>query len=554
MKKINFISAGIILLTVLANSAKADNISQLVVEKLVNADRKTGFILTSELDPLRNMQMRHETVYTSKPKIIGASLLKEGSKTYSIVTDRDTFDSIVSVKDSAGNEIKRISVGRQALKIIKANNTKHLFVLTGGYFGAVWEIDPKSNQVVKKYSTSWNPTDISLDSNEKFLYVTSGKLQKFSIENDITLEIETPKDIRYFNSISLSDNSEMNLGVINKFGNQANYSLNNSVLKLSSTIPQAVYVPHKEQTIISDSSSLAGSYDIVMLYSKNNDYLYLFSLSQGKTVGIIPVDARIDDVMILPKLNKALVLHRNIGQISLIDLKPNTDTQYSVFARIIDERLKDSSNTMVYEGNKVFIKSDNSQEGYIDTDNLLRYTASIMEIPLNKEKEVIKVSMLAGKRYYLKNSQLFYEDLNDPNVEQAPNRKIKLNFFGSNIGGLEINPNKKVAYISDSSKNMVFAIDTFTNKILAQYMTGSQPGELVIQNDNLYVLNRGDQTISTIDLRTGDTTKLSRLKVENNNLNLIKLYDRDFDQIIKITLAPDLDNKELTMVKGQIQE
>lgn len=554
MKKISFISKSLVLLGLIgvytAQSAFADNITQLVIEKMVNADKKTGFILTSDLEPLRNSKMKQGTFFNSKPVLIKDDLLKQGSKTYSLANQTiDGYGDITSVKDSQGNEIKRISVGRQAFKIIKSAKNNHLFVLCKGYFGSVWEIDPNINQVVKKYSTSWNPSDLALSTDGKFLYVASGKIQKFSTDSDVVLEPVIPSTVRYFNSVNPVSDTTMILGSISREGSQINYSLDNQSIKLTESYSQAIFVPDNTKTVNVQSKHISVASDMSILYSKNNDYLYLFSTKTGLVEGVVPLDAKIDEVVMLTHLNKALVLHRLIGQISIIDLTPNTNTQYSVFGRIIDERLKDPTNAFVYDASKVYVKSDNSQEGYIDTDNLLRYTYPIVEIPNNRIREFFKIAKLAGKRYTLKNNQLYYEDIVNENNMSA--KKIRLNNFGNNVGGIEISPDSKTLYYSDYSKNLIYAVDTFTNKVLGQFETGSEPAETILSGNYLYVLNKGDQTISTIDVKTGQTAKVNRLKVDSNNLNVIKLYDKEFDQILKITLAPDLNSKEFIMVKAE---
>ncbi|MFN8575375.1 MAG: hypothetical protein U0354_00825 [Candidatus Sericytochromatia bacterium] len=549
MNKKFFVSSILLSTFLLGGIARADNVTQLIVEKMINADKKTGYILSTEVESLRNTKMKQGTFFVSKPFKVNNSLFKEGIKTYTIENFNDGLNSNIVVTDIKNNEIKRISIGRQAIKIIKSNKDNHLFVLCGGYFGSVWEIDPNINQVIRKYSTSWNPSDIALSNDGKNLYVASGKLQKFSTENDIVLEPIIPNDIRYFNSVnSLSDNN-MIIGAINKSGEQVNFTIENTSLTLNNAYTQAIISPSKEQNINIEIKPISLSKDMTIVYSRNNDFLYLFSTITGKMEAIVPLDSKIDEVMMLPQLNKALVLHRLIGQVSIIDLGQDNNTQYSVFARIIDERLKDPTNTFVLDANKVYIKSDNSQEGYIDTDNLLRYTYPVVEIPLNRGKETFKIAKLAGKRYSLKNNQLFYEELNEN--DKTPSRKIRFNNFGSTVGGIDISSDSKLIYLTDFSKNSVYAIDTFTNKVINEFRTGSDPSEIALQGNSLYVLNKGDQTISSIDVKTGQTIGIHRLKVDNNNLSIIKIYDKEFDQILKITLAPDVENKEFIMIKAE---
>ncbi|MFN4150991.1 MAG: YncE family protein, partial [Candidatus Sericytochromatia bacterium] len=283
-----------------------------------------------------------------------------------------------------------------------------------------------------------------------------------------------------------------------------------------------------------------------LVYSKNNDYIYLFSKKSNSIEGILPVDSKPDQIVISEKLNRAYVLHRVIGQISLIDLSPDSNTQYSVIARITDERLKDPSNVMIIEGTKVFVKSDVSQEGYIDSDNILRYTGPVVEIPLNKNKMIFEPSVISNKRFSLKSGQLFVESITEPNENFS--RKIKLIQFGNNLGGLAMKKDGKFFYLSDYSQNKLLVVDSFSEKVVASANTGINPSSVMLDDKNIYVLNQGDNSISSFELDTLKPIKTTKLKVENNSLNMIKIYDRDFEQIIKVNLPPET-KKELIIAR-----
>lgn len=530
------------------NAVYADNTNttQLIIDKTLNPDRKTGFILSSDLVPLQKMKVKSGTFYTSDSIFkVSSDDLKVESKNYSILEDKNDFDSIIVVKTSSGQEIKRISVGKKAKKIVKSEKNNHLFVLCEGYFGSVWEIDPQINQVVRKFSTSWNPTDLVISEDGKYLYVTSGKLQKFSLDSDLIIENDLPSDIRYLESINIKDNV-LSFSAINKDSEQTFLKLDNQSNKFEKYEEKVLYTKLKDLNVNTYSNLQTTPQNMILVYTKTNDYLYLFSKESNSIEGIIPLDTKPDQVVISEKLNRAYILHRVIGQISLVDLSPNTNTQYSVIARITDERLKDPSNIMVIEGNKVFVKSDLSQEGYIDTNNVLQYTGPVVEIPANKGKTIFEPSVISNKRFTLKSGQLFVEPINEPN--QNFSRKIKLIQFGNNLGGLGIKKDGKIFYITDLSQNKLLAVDSFSEKVVSQVSTGLQPTSIKLDEKNIYVLNQGDNSISTFDLESFKLLKTTKLKVENNSLNMIKIYDRDFDQIIKVNLPPE-PKKELIIAR-----
>lgn len=532
-------------------NAYAYDLTQLIIEKKVEIDRKSGYIITTNLDQVSSSSPKRTTLNASEIKKVNITNLKSGVKTYSIVNEKNSFSSLISVKDGNGNEIKRISVGRQAIKLISAPKSKNLFVLCGGYFGSVWEINTTNDMVVKKYSTSWNPTDISLDSSEKFLYVTSGKLQKFSLESDVVFEIEIPSEVRYLKSVMAEGFSGILLGAIDKEGLDKKYKLSNFSNKI---FPDDGSLSFQEQMSVSIESDITVEdkiSDLFIIYSKNNDFIYLFSLITGAIKGIIPLDSKADEVLYASKLNKIFVLHRLIGQISVIDITPSSNTKFSVVTRILDDRLKDLTNKMVFDENKVFIKSDSVNEGYIDSENVLRFTYPIVEVPFNKDKESFEISSFAEKRYLLKNNQLFFENIGNENLNYS--RKVKISSLGNTVGGISVSSDGKTLFATDFSSNMLLGLDTSTNRIISRNIVGNHPTEVISFKNYVYVLNQAEQTISTVDLNKSQVVNTSRLKIENNSLNIIKLYDSEFDQIVKVYLTAE-PSKELSVVKVYNQE
>ncbi|MFN8672191.1 MAG: hypothetical protein U0457_08960 [Candidatus Sericytochromatia bacterium] len=546
MKK-NFIASLIISFSIIL-PAFADNTTQLIIEKTVDVDRKTGFILYSDLKPYQNKKNDSETRNASKPLKVSLNALKVEDKIYSILEDKSHYDSLVLVKNTDGTEIKRISVGRRALKIVKSENNNNLFVLCGGYFGSVWEINPNTNTVVRKYQTSWNPTDIELSPDGKSFFVTSGKLQRFNTESEIITDYDLPKDAKYFYCVGKINDNTLAFGTMNKDNSQSSYVLNTTG-QLEPSSVAITYMPSKEQSFKKASILGSKSDEIFSLYSRGNDYLYIFSMASNKVESIIPLDGKPDDVLMIPQMKKIFVLHRVLGQVSVIDTAWDNNTQYSVIARIRDERLKDPTNALVFEDGKVFMKSEIGQEGNINDDNILTYTSPVVDIAYSRDKELFEYSIIANKRFYLKNSQLFYEMIETK--DQVYSRKLKITSLGNTLGGIAMSSDKKVLYISDYVKNKVFAINTFTNQVTNEFSAGEQASELLLKNDKLYVLNKGENTISIIDLKTNSVLNPIKLKVEGTSVSTVKLYDVDFDQIIKVNL-PVETKKELILAKSDI--
>ncbi|GIW22766.1 MAG: hypothetical protein KatS3mg068_1773 [Candidatus Sericytochromatia bacterium] len=521
-------------------SADAQDLIKLLIEKKINVDLKSGYILASSIKNL-NTNFFRKTYFLDSLK--NNSTYTENRK-YKILNDENSFNSIISVISANGQEINRISVGRGATKLVLNPINKNIFVLCTGYFGSVWEIDTKRDLVIRKYTTYTNPSDISIDASGKFFYVSSSKLQKFVIGSNIIFDIDLPNKVKYIYSIAKSGDNLVSFSTFNNDKSIKSFTINTESKKIMEENSNIPFLESREIQISNIIPSKIQNDDLALVYSKNNDYLYIFSLSLGNIIGIIPLDYKIDDLVLVQ--NKALVLHRYINQISVIDLDNNSKTKFSVIARIVDDRLNDPTNKMVVEGTKVFIKSDNEQEGYIDENNILRYTMPIVEVPFNKDKDIFVVSKIANKRYFIKNNQLFYEDL----LEYSTNfsKKIKLDIFGNTISGLAINDDGKILYFSDYENNIVFAMDTLNNSIINKITVGNKPAELIFYNTYLFILNKDDYTISVIDLKQNKVVNNIKLKVESSNLNVIKIYDKDFKQIIRVSISPQT-NKEISMVK-----
>ncbi|MCL2106738.1 MAG: PQQ-binding-like beta-propeller repeat protein [Oscillospiraceae bacterium] len=76
--------------------------------------------------------------------------------------------------------------------------------------------------------------------------------------------------------------------------------------------------------------------------------------------------------------------------------------------------------------------------------------------------------------------------------------------IGGSLSGIALNPNTRMAYVSNAANNSVYALDTQTGEIAAQIPVGASPGKPAVNpSTNLvYVPNTADGTVSVIDGRT----------------------------------------------------
>jgi len=525
--------------------AEAMNINRFIVDKNFVIDRKTGFILSSDLEKFKKNQISPKTFVATEREKKGNYF---GEKKYTLENRPESFNSLVVVRDSSGKEIKKISVGRQAFKIIQAPKSKRIFVLCRGYFGSVWEIDSQNDFVVRKYLTSWEPTDLIIDSQEKFLYVTSGKLQKFSIDSDVTFEIKIPEEINYLSAINPLSGDSFVVSGIDREGEIKYFQIEKNEIFLKSFSGVNRFITSSTKTLSTEKLPTEVSSNLALMYSRNNDFVYVFSPEQKKMIAMIPLDAKVDQLLYSSSQKKVYVLHRSISQISVVDLEINNQTTFSVISRIVDERLSDPTNLMVYQDERLFIKSDFGQEGYIDNEDLLRFTSPLVDIPLNRESELLFISNFAKKRFYKKNNQLFYEDINenDPQIS----RKVRLDIFGNNVNSLELSNDGRTLFVGDFSDNSVTAIDTQTTKIIKKYLLPSKPGEIIFASNQkeLFIINSEERNIISLTLSSGDIQIIERLKTENNNLSQIKIFDSLRKQLIKINNPLEI-NRDFSVLK-----
>lgn len=263
-------------------------------------------------------------------------------------------------------------------------------------------------------------------------------------------------------------------------------------------------------------------------------------------------------------LNEGL-FQQNNSTLSWIDLSTGEVSQ-DVFLNINNRLLGDTGNDLQRYGGKIYVVINASSTIEVLDANTLK---SIKQIPLNFQsqgQQPRKIAFWKGKAYVT--SYDGYVNIIDTNslsvnnrisVGQNPEGLAVMNdhLFVANSGGLSF-PNV------DST---VFQIDLNTNLILDTFVVGKNPGDVITDDNNIYIVKRGNydtnpSELVKIDLNTGivenTSVPASTLTKEGTNM-YISYYNYNsnssnvslFDLNTQTVINPNLINgNDVTTLYG----
>src|SRR5690606_23515012 len=126
---------------------------------------------------------------------------------------------------------------------------------------------------------------------------------------DIVMEIKTPDNLRYMTSVNSFDKDTMIVSGLDKDSGINNFKISSSDTELKPTTSVTRFVPSVNKTVNVSKSEVHDN-SISLIYSQSNDYIYVLSTDKGVLSGLIPLDAKADQLLAAPDLNKVYVLHR----------------------------------------------------------------------------------------------------------------------------------------------------------------------------------------------------------------------------------------------------
>ena len=534
-----------------SSSAYSETLTQLIISKKIMGELSTGAVFSDSLKQIPKkfpsstpvfVKSNYSPIYSSIPKS-SAHI----TKTYFLSSDSETYESLIVVKDESTKQIiKYISVGRRAIKFLPNPAINRFYVLCSGYFGDVWEIDTINDMVIRKIPTLDNPTDIVLSPYGQKLFVAGNKIQEIDIVSGKAItDMELPDSVGYVKKLFLLSKSKIGIIPQYKKGGISPYlylDINKKTVKSPGYGSFANVAPLKIRMNVPIVLKENIPSDFFLVTSKNNDFISLISPSTKRVIGLIPLDAGVDDILVTADKRKAFVLHKLLGQISVIVLTPGSNKRFSVVNRIIDKRFEEDGLQLAQDADKIFIW-DGEDKIIASIDINTYYTMfdkPFNDVKLLKLKEKRLVSVPAQKIFYLKSNELFGEDL-PAKDDKSPKNREKI---GNNIDSIVLSKEQKFIYATNFEENNVTIYDVSTLSPVQTVTVGLKPKDLIIDNkqNELYVLNSQDGAISIIDLKTYKVKNTFSFDAGFHNLKTIKLYDTNLKQLVNITLPVYMNN------------
>lgn len=449
-------------------------------------------------------------------------------KHYQIVKDAEHFQSLISVRNEKGQELSRISVGRRAVRLLPHPHLNRVYVLCGGYFGSVWEIDTSRDVVLRKLpvwhkygqkidnfdksAKLWNPQELTLDSERELLWVLSGQGWQ-SI--DMRTGVLSPKPVS-----EDSANHPHPLGYDNP------------------SLTASVVTPIYEDFDYDNLSFVA---------SRNADFIHILDKQLGKPVGIIPVDFPVNDLLISDDRKRMFAYHAEFGQISVIDLEPFSRKRLSVVSRVRHPNFVSPTarSLMLAQNDEDIYLWDGFHKaiGAINVWTLVPRFNLPFRVGLFKQAEKVLVSKIARKRFYLKKGELYIEDYGSEG-RKTPSRARNVD-MGRDLSAIALSDDQRKLYILDALQNRLIVMDAFDNHPEFTIKVGKNPRNLVVSSDRIYVLNADESSISAVDITEKRVSTTLLLNTERFQPYIVTIFDPGLTQLIHVEVPRYLQNAEL---------
>jgi hypothetical protein len=469
-------------------------------------------------------------------------------KRYQIIQNPETFHSLISVTDlDTGREIRRISVGRRALRLVANPSINRIYVLCGGYFGSLWEIDTLHDVVLRKLGTAtatqgvtplWNPEDMALMPNGHTLAVASGQLRLIDlktghVQHQLKLPEESVAVMRMYplsaRKLALISQSRDGKPVYHTFD-----------LAQHQFKPVAFLSPPRIEPTVAWGAVARPRYKLpsvprsTFVASRNNDFIQMLDLHAMTTVGLLPVDFAVDDLLLTSDRRRLFAYHRRFGQISVIELNPDSPHQFSVIQRIRDQRFLSTPDKPLY-------LSESVDQVYL-WDRYAKIVAAVdrhslyvrMNLPFAvKLDEKVWHSAPAHTRFYVKAGELFAE-----HVAGGPGTLPAKIDTGGHLSALVMSPDRRRLYLLQPEQKELVVMDALSRQILKRVPVGKNPSALSVsyRGDRVYVLNADEGTIQVLDAHRLALSASLSLDVGLFQPHILWVYDDALSQLVQIQL------------------
>lgn len=460
--------------------AQAETLIQLIYEKRVAGDPRTGLIPINQLvltppEPLPVAAAIPPTLEDSSESASRAPLwLVRGPlrKHYRI---GGPFQSEVWV-DASGKTIRRIAVARQASQMLMFNH--RLYVLCGGYLASVWEIDPSTDLVVRRFGVAAGATGLAVDRGN--LVVKGPTTQRIDLA--------------------------------------------------SGSVKSAPVSPGKpDWTLEAPAAPRPPAGDLLLVGHKNQDYLQVVDPQAGVIRALIALDAPVDDLYVRRDRRYAYAWHRSLGQVSVIDLTGGAG-HLTLAGRWQDQTLNGQNLSLVESASGVHLWL-NGVVATLGTHGLSR-TAFSGDIRHPKERMVLDRER--AQQWYVRQGRLWREAL--PALgETAPPQPQALP-VGEAIDSMVVSWPTRQVVATDATGHRVWLVSLDNPSHQESVAVGEQPLDVVLSQNGreAYVLHAGEGSVARLDLKRRELFETVPL-LGAEPLSL-RLWDNQYRQEIRIRM------------------
>lgn len=526
-------------------AADTGRLVDLVLEKRVLGTLHSGNRPMIDPERYRTVDFKSSasasgTVLTVKQPVARRAVTKR----YEVINDPDNYQSVIKVHHLENGLVGQISVGRRIHKLIASPNSNRLYALCGGYFGSVWEIDTSRDMVLRKLPAFtptqispplWNPRDMVLLSDGKTLAVGSGKLQLIDLSTgSLSTDLPLPQGNVEITALQALGGGGVGVRTRHENGGSNSYRYQPGQSQLQSG-GGASSTSHPLKVVVQTDQQLPPAVSrLLFLASRNADYIRMVDRETLRTVGVLPVDFNVDDVILSSDRKRLFAYHQRFGQVSVIELNNRAPEQFSVIHRYRDPRFegKDMPLQLGAAGNQVFLWDGTSQilAGF-DSFNLYPRVGLPFDVQLSSGSPVW-VSMPAHQRFYLREGQILAEYM-----QPAPSTLPQRLDLGAEVVDFVMSPDRRQLYALTAESELL-AVNPATREVTQRLTLGMNPGYLAMASngERLLVVDRDQGSLR--EVRTPDLT-LQREVVMDVGLNQpyqITLFASQTPQLIEVEL------------------
>jgi len=486
-------------------------------------------------------------------------------KRYAVAPEPEHYQSLIRIYDVAtGQKRGQLNVARRIQSMVASPKSNSLYVLCGGYFGSIWEIDTAHDVVKRKLSDFnpeanvsplWNPKNMALMSDGETLAVGSDRLQLIDVRSGRLLQtLDLPAGAVEVSSLQALPGDVIGVGLRMAQGGYQRYqalghpTASGAVEYALMPGGGAAGARSLWAQVKTYSAPAPGTAQVFFVASRNSDYVRMVDRRSLATVGVLPVDFNVDDMVMSTDRKRLFVYNSRFGQVSVIEMNARSPETFSVIKRFRDKRFQaDGTLQLGAAAGQVFLwDGENNILAGFDAFNLYPRMNISFGVKLNPPlSSPVWVSQPAHQRFYTRDGKLYAEYM-DADPSELP-MEIAL---GSPVLQLQLSADRRQLFALTQNHDLVVLNalspehEVLQQRNLQSETEGMTPRYLAMSSDNshLFVVD-ADQGL----VRVFQTNDLKYVRAVSWNMGLnqpqqINLYDTRMAQLIQVELPRYLND------------